>query len=258
MIYTRGFYHECSSPNESCQHIGAHGATTSWDVTIGSLFSTIPRGNFVKKPRQLDFNTTYIRTDAKTLKVLLVLLNPPHTERQNLSIVFQEVETIMTAYFNLERPLQGLRSEEHPYRLDVTKLEMSCILKGYHPWFQPHLALANGKSILHPIRNADDTARGGWIVAVGLSSTLPVAYHFMSRDGECESKTKRTPLAHAFRRLLRCLQEVAQAIPGSPLVKSAQDIISWTSSKLIDGSNSTNLLSKFRSGNVQELDGIYG
>lgn len=78
-----GVLHRCSSPKENCQHIGTYGTTTSWDVTIGSLFTTIPRGNFVKKPKQLHFSTKYARTDTETLKALLVMLNPPHAERQN-------------------------------------------------------------------------------------------------------------------------------------------------------------------------------
>ncbi|MCJ1250365.1 hypothetical protein MMC30_007591 [Trapelia coarctata] len=165
----------------------------------------------------------------------------------------------MTAYFNLQHPLQGFHPGEYPYRLDVMKHELSCILRGYPPWFQNSLRLANGKFIQHPIRNAGDIARGGWIVAVGLSPTLLIAYHFMSRDGEFEkaAKTKRTTLAQAFRRLLRCLQKVARAIPEERLIWRAHDIIGWTSWKLIEGSNSANLLHKFNSGEVQEFDRIY-
>jgi len=180
---------------------------------------------------------------------------------RTLLIVFREVDTITTAYFNLQRPLQGFQPGDHPYRLDVTKDEMSCILRGYPPWFQRRLRLANGNCIRHPIQRADDIARGAWIVAVGLSPTLPFAYHFLSRDGEFEraAKTKRTPLAHAFRRMLRSLQKVIEAIPEeSKLGRTAHEIIRWTSWKLIEGSNSTNLLHRFNSEEVHGFDRIYG
>jgi len=81
----------------------------------------------------------------------------------------------------------------------------------------------------------------------------------MSLHGEFRksAKTKRTTLAHAFRRLLRCSQLVAKAIPDERLIWTAHDVIGWTSWKLIEGSNSTNLLHIFISGDVQEFDRIY-
>ena len=142
------------------------------------MFSTIPRGSLVKKPKHFHFSTKYARTDTDTLKVLLVKLNPPHAERQNLSIVFREIDTIMTAYFNLQRPLQGFQAGDCPYRLHVTKDGVRCIFRGYPPWFQTRLRLANGNCMQHPIQGADNIARGGRMIAVGLSPTASICVPF--------------------------------------------------------------------------------
>lgn len=62
-------------------------------------------------------------------------------------------------------------------------------------------------------------------------------------------------LAHTFCRMRRSLQKVIEAIPEErKLVRTAHDIIRWTPWKLIEESNSTNLLYRFSSEEVQGLD----
>src|SRR5271156_141202 len=141
-----GPLHKCPFPPQFCNHLGpTPDGTRSWERAITNFFA-IRRGNFVRKPKQLSFSTTYIRTDTKTLKVFLSLLNV----RENFvafnmgeapfRVVFKQVEGLMTAYIQIQRPLPTHISST--YRLDVTKREMELILQGYPPWYQNPLSLA--------------------------------------------------------------------------------------------------------------------
>jgi hypothetical protein len=69
-----GLLHECTVPVENCEHIKAANGKQTWNSTIGTFYTRIRRGNFVKKPQQLDWNTDYVRTDYKTLKAMVLLL----------------------------------------------------------------------------------------------------------------------------------------------------------------------------------------
>jgi hypothetical protein len=69
-----GLLHECTVPQANCEHLGAPDSKQSWGSVVGGFFTFIKRDTVVRKPRQLDLHTTYIRTDKKTLRVLLSLL----------------------------------------------------------------------------------------------------------------------------------------------------------------------------------------
>lgn len=240
--FTRVQYSPATVP-----HIGAPGTIRSWDVTIGSLFGRIRLGTFVKKPKQLEWNETYIRTDSKTLIALLVLLNPSQAERPNLVVVYKDVGTVMTAYLKLKLPLQGFPAGG--FGVDVSKHEMSCILDGYPPWYRRQLLLANGNYLQHPIHDTSDLTRGGWIAAVGLSRAEPLPYHFILRGkgGDRGSGfSEDCMLCLAFKRVIRGLESLAKAFPDQELVLSARDIIQKTSDDLLTrGITTTNLLYPF-------------
>jgi len=213
-----GPLHTCSLPR-SCNHIGTADITPSWERTIATFFR-MRRRNFVRKPKQLHLTTTYIRTDTKTLRVFLSLLNlrtvsnPRDVGEEPFRIVFKEVEGILTAYMQIRQPppihINGI------YRLDVTKREMELILQGYPPWYQNPLRLPAGRAVHHPIRDQSDLSRGGWIVAVGLSPTLPVA-------AECMDKKEGSVaiVDQALDRVIHCLENLEKAFPEQERVSVA-------------------------------------
>ena len=200
-------------PSKNCKHLGALGSKQSWDYTIGSFFTVIRRGNFVRKPAQLGLFTTYARTDKKTLRVLLSLLGHP-----DIQLVFKNFDGITTAYIGVPHD-----TRLWAHRLDATKEEMNLLLLGYPPWYKHSLPLSHNRSVPHPIKNASDILRGGWIIAVGFSKVDRVASNFMSfRDGLRVSGTLCfVAVEQAFVRLLHGLGKLTKAFPNDQDVRIA-------------------------------------
>jgi hypothetical protein len=255
-----GTLHQCSIPVQNCQHLGVLGRKRSWDISIGAIFTRIKRGNFVRKPAQLDLSTTYVRTDTKTLKALLVLTNARRLGRgENIKVTFKQVGVIMTAYLDL--PLQPPNYDKGSYyRMSVTKKEMDCLFEGYPPWYQEPLLLANGNSIPYPVEDLDDAQRGGWIAAVGLSPTLPQPYQLIASEAKGSSwRRKHITLRKAFNRVLRGLEKIANVFPDEELVAAARRIIENTSQGLLEHHDTTSaLLYPFLFGNPNPFDKVYG
>lgn len=218
-----GPLHTCTYPPHTCKHIGVHDASQSWENALTEFFA-IKRSNFVRKPKQLSLGTTYIRTDVKTLKSFMSLLNtsealnPWDVGEVPLRIVFKPVEGLMTAYAQIRRDLPTILSDE--YRLDVTKHEMELIFRGYPPWYQNPLSIEGGRHVQHPIVDESDLSRGGWIVAVGLSPTRPVTRHFLERQNRSLVIVER-----AIERVICCLKNLETAFPGVGMVPSAHTVV---------------------------------
>jgi hypothetical protein len=237
-----GPLHSCSLPPQHCTHLGPPDVEQTWEKTIASFF-TIRRGNTVRKPKQLSPTTTYIRTDTTTLKVLLSLLN---VGEEAVRVIFQEVEGLLTAYIQLRRPLPT--NFRRPYRLDVTKREMELILQGYPPWYQNPLSLPDNRYIPHPILDPSDLSRGGWIVAVGLSPTVPVAPDFMDRD----SDGRVVIVDRALDRMVHCLENLEKAFPGDQSVSIAHKLMQDVRSIRRFGYSGSHLNALFRHSNFEQ------
>lgn len=235
-----GLLHECTLPSEHCEHIKAVGRKRSWDNMIGAFFTLIRRGTFVKKPHQLDWYTDYVRTDYKSLKAMVLLLQTFSSEgtrtigNPKLDVVFKEVGNIWTAYIKVS-PIDLAP----PRRLKITKYEMECFLKGYPPWYQQPLVLANGNAINNPIKEVDDISRGGWIVAIGLSPAQPIANDHLDCFYRDDYKPSG-PIFNALLRLHHCLRNIAKALPEEKIISEAEELMRrceenhyiWTNSTL--------------------------
>jgi hypothetical protein len=124
----------------------------------------------------------------------------------------------MTAYIKIERLLPAQVSST--YRLNITKREMELILQGYPPWYQNPLSLPGGRHVPHPIVEESDLSRGGWVVAVGLSPTRPIATDFMERkDGSV------VILDRALGRVAQCLGNIQRAFPEEGRVSTARSLV---------------------------------
>jgi hypothetical protein len=216
-----GLLHECTIPPEHCEHIKAVSKKGSWNDTIATFFTLIRRGTFVKKPQQLDWYTDYVRTDYKTLMAMVLLLTDPGGIRfegkPNIYVVFKEVGSIWTAYIKASR----INSQLLHHRLKVTKLEMEGFLRGYPPWYQQPLVLANGNTMNHPIKDLEDLSRGGWIVAIGLSQAQPIAHDIMDRSNGKPSR----PVINALLRIHHCLRNLMEALPEERIVREAEHLM---------------------------------
>lgn len=215
-----GVLHECTIPNENCEHIRAATRKESWNSTIGTFYTRIRRGNFVKKPRQLELHTEYVRTDYKTLKAMALLLQTyNYDEIPYPDVVFKKVGTVWTAYIKATT----VTSFSKDYRLNVTKTEMEGFLRGYPPWYSQPLVLANGHKISHLIRNTDDVSRGGWIVAIGLSEDSLIANDSM--DYTLVGNKPKGPIINALLRIHHCLTNIAKAFPDEEIVGEAENLM---------------------------------
>jgi hypothetical protein len=231
-----GLLHQCSIPKENCEHVvPAPKDTTEWEPIICTFFQWIKRGNFVSKPRLLDLNVRYVRTDQRVLKTLLGLT--ADVQRHEYSdkrgaLIFEEIESVVTAYFKPRTPSGLYRNPG--FRLEVTKKEATKIIDGYPPWYCETLLLMNGDKIPHPIQSTDDIWRGGWVVAIGLSNTVPAARDFMLRgDRDPKSMSLEKPCITANRalaRVVQCLSSASEAFPQEPALEHAQKLLEdWIS-----------------------------
>lgn len=227
-----GRLHECTVPSASCRHLGVLGSKRSWDHTIGSFFTVIKRGTFVRKPTQLSLFTTYIRTDKKTLRVFLSLLRP-----RDIRLVLENVGGITTAYIVVPHDIRLGKG-----RLDLTKEEMDLLLCGYPPWYKHPLPLLNNRSVLHPIKNADDILRGGWIIAIGFSKIDPIASNFMEfRIGRISRILRFVAVEQAFNRVLHCLGNLTKAFPNEDDARSAYKLMTAVLDYLRDDEDKANV-----------------
>ncbi|ETN43575.1 uncharacterized protein HMPREF1541_02734 [Cyphellophora europaea CBS 101466] len=214
-----GALHTCEHPPQSCSHVGAQITPESWEAAASHFFA-FRRGNFVRKPKQLSLTTRYIRTDTKTLKAFLSLLNGHalYETGRSFQIVFKPVGGLTTAYVKIQRGLPN--SLNHFCRLDVTKREMELIFQGYPPWYQNPLSVGRGRHVTHPIIDESDLHRGGWIFAVGLSPTRPTLGNFLEIKGGSMLIVER-----GLRRVIRCLKNLELAFYGELRVSAAHTLV---------------------------------
>ena len=117
-----GLLHECTLPTENCTHVMAS-TKQSWNATLGTFFTRIRRATYVSKPRQLNFRTDYLRTDSKTLKVMLAIIADPYrhrfwhrSEKDLLRVKFEDVGGILTAVILPSRLLPPEPGESRVYK----------------------------------------------------------------------------------------------------------------------------------------------
>ena len=220
-----GPLHECTIPVANCGQSQNTRGGHSWDTTLSSLFTRVRHDTFVRKPRQLDWRKDYIRTDATTLKAMLLFLGTPSAKDSILShssaatFHFQQIGTLLTIQ-NAPRWIPAHpRLEFLEYcRLNITKVEIDFLLLGYPPWYTVKLLLANGESVPHPIISCESISRGGWVAAVGLSPTRPFLNSCMpSNHGETNIHDL-TPLERAFDRIIWRLSNLRTIFPSEAML----------------------------------------
>lgn len=154
---------------------------------LSSLASkeTTSSANFAaRKPYQLPLNRQYIQIDIRTLKGFLILTADPcrACEKRNVEKVLdiKAFGPILTV--NLKAP--SLTSGRMPTSL--TKFELESLLDGYPPFYRFEFTTTGGHNLPYPIRNTEQTRRGAWILAAGMSTNsggLPWLY-CMGREND--------------------------------------------------------------------------
>lgn len=217
-----GPLHRCKPSPNDCRHFDVPDSQQSWDCTIGSFFTYMQRGTFVTKPRQLDLSTTYVRTDKKTLRVLLSLLG-----HEGIKIEFQDVDGITTAH--IQGSEHSFPRRQPPLGLDVTKREMELILRGYPPWYRDPLPLPDNRNVLHPIKEAGDVSKGGWVVALGFSRTNAATLDFLKYVEPVSTRSvysrEWVAVNAALDRVVYCFNKLNQAFPEDTDVKKGKNLM---------------------------------
>jgi hypothetical protein len=217
-----GPLHTCSDPPRVCAHVGSDETERTFENVFAAFFA-LKCGTFVRKPKQLRLDTKYIRTDAKTLKVFLSLVNTRdvlsafNVGEAPLEIAFQKVEGLTTAYLTVQRDFPP--NLPRHYRLDASKHEMDLMLLGYPPWYQNPLVVGGGRHVPHPILDESDLHRGGWIVAVGFSPTRPINRHFWTKEERSEIVLRATD------RIVTCFENLERAFPDEAIVPLAARVV---------------------------------
>ncbi|KAF2107183.1 hypothetical protein BDV96DRAFT_606765 [Lophiotrema nucula] len=161
----------------------------SWSRVLGLLFppawSSAEREK-VKKPIALSPWRTYIRTDADTLLVY-VYTHLVQYERNYLGTWDEFSPDEAFEYFiKLEEHggvLIGTRSnrwyypdcrELHDWLKEMTKARMNVELAGWIAYSITQLRLENGADIPSPILTKKDLRRGGWVLALAMTSRFHI------------------------------------------------------------------------------------
>ncbi|KAK5739809.1 hypothetical protein LTR17_005095 [Elasticomyces elasticus] len=162
-----GRVHACNpigGPFQQCYH-GSSGkhemAKSCWEssTSVATVFNLAWAANSTSDvPEVLPLGSSYLCTDAETVLAFMLCStgtsSPVHPEH-----VLDKVGHVVVAH------VQGNFQQE---RQQLTKREISHILRGWPPWYRERFKTRNDVDVQFPIATNADIVRGGWIVAVGL------------------------------------------------------------------------------------------
>ncbi|KAH0556257.1 hypothetical protein GP486_005818, partial [Trichoglossum hirsutum] len=206
-----------------------HDPSRCLESTIGRVFSEAwsmhAHRNTVPKPRQLKSGKEYICTDARTLKAYALLTHPRGISKyEEKPVVFTErIGDILVA---------RLTGEDAYVATGLRKIEVKRLLDGYPPFYRTKIKTQGGITIPSPLRSGSDIQKAGWIIAAGLTRTLPVLTHNM--ESETNDPTHRiwqdTRMRYAVNFFDQILQKIRVSCPKKTeeiveqAVKSRNDI----------------------------------
>ncbi|KAL8670627.1 MAG: hypothetical protein Q9168_004838 [Polycauliona sp. 1 TL-2023] len=154
----------------------------------------------IPKPKHLALNRRYIQTDVMTLLAFALCSTEREPSFGNIRI--REAEDLLI----VKMKASGI------HRLDTTKKCLEARILGYPPWYREHLTVAHGPIIPHPIKDRDDIHRAGWILAVGLSQSIPLSSTEPAID-YMDKPVKRV--------LSKLKSEIQPHFPENPTLKAA-------------------------------------
>jgi hypothetical protein len=172
-----GKVHQCTG---FCSHWGPHQQQMScWKTTLARVFNfaSISSSRRTRKPDELAFNKHFLRTDVDTILAFLLLTVD---ERRCLSWNSNSLrfgDTIITLREHCGVLVAHLRGNINSKYIDLTKHEIQMMLLGYPPYYREKVTVSHGPCLPHPIRDARDIKRAGWINAAGLSTIPPLALY---------------------------------------------------------------------------------
>ncbi|KAL8786141.1 MAG: hypothetical protein Q9195_008345 [Heterodermia aff. obscurata] len=231
------------------------------ESTLGSFFrrawlSPFRRNKTVQKPKQLNLDTRYVRSDTKLLKAYL-LMNP----FSHNNIRFHDLNGVLTAHLVTKREYSRWSSNSHTFemqrhiqhRCTLTKREIELILEGYPPDYSERISIPQDQpstnsppcvSVPSPIREREDIHRGGWIIGTALHRyfkdlqvtkanmenwEIPMIGHVMeSTTFEAGDRTidDFLPRQKAVLRVRHVFYSIMEAMPEEQeLVKAALELI---------------------------------
>jgi hypothetical protein len=218
-----GKIHDCIS---FCRHWGAHShEMLCWQSTIARVFNrawtSSSRGaRYGRKPDALSFRKHFLCTDVDTILafILCTVGDRKYLDWNTSSLHFGD--TVVTLRAHCGVLVAHLRGNIRAERVNLTKHEIQMMVQGYPPYYREKVILEHGPCLPHPIRDSRDIDRGGWIVAVGLSTTIPLALYTYPTE---KIFNGFRPFQKAVQRVLDVLQDVI--LKNFPLDNNLQDVI---------------------------------
>ena len=225
-----GPLHSCQSIYRSHCTPGHHRRKECWRF-ITDLLSTKAMKNqgackYVEKPEALGlFGGTYLCIDVRILVALMlctVYKSKSHSWREGTTC-YDDDFTLSLRSVGPDRDLlvAHLRGQLKQERVRLTKAELTALMVGYPPWYRERVVCAHSPSIPFPIRSDADIARGGWIIAVGLTeleTRQPTALYIVPNlndqqpDGSYYKRTNGSHLRLAVERVYDVLKILRESI----------------------------------------------
>lgn len=239
-----GFLSLCKD-SHGCNGLHMQSSSTTYgELALEQVFqrawvSASRRNITVTKPKQLDLHKKYIRMDTTAMQAYILMCQARH------SVDLRVQDGLLMAH------LVGSRYRTR-IPCDLTKQELSLIIEGYPPCYRESVRLITQEarqessaamsqssmiSIPSPIQEQRDIYRGGWILAEGLSRTMPRHTSDGPRGtGHVMEEMKYTcrdhirfdfvPRQQAVTRVRHVLEMIREAFPG-------QDAVVITALKII-------------------------
>lgn len=153
-----------------------------WKTTLAWVFSSASisssrRTRNTRKPDELAFNKHFLCTDVDTILAFILCTVG---EQRCLSWDSESLrfgDTIVTLREHRGVLVAHLRGNINSKCVDLTKHEIQMMLLGYPPYYRENVTVSHGPCLPHPIRDARDIKRAGWIIAAGLSAIPPLALY---------------------------------------------------------------------------------
>lgn len=181
-----GLLHTCPAFGHCVTKSGhSRGARKCWEQLLSVLFSRSwedHRLRKVRKPGDLALASRYLRTDAKTLLTSAFL--SANYGRFSISKDARHIQfgsarlQIFPRGDILVGHIEGETQACQTASMRMTKKEVEKILgEGYPPFYKEQVRTAQGHIFDYPNQELGWMARGGWIVAIGLSNPEPASLH---------------------------------------------------------------------------------
>jgi hypothetical protein len=221
-----------------------------WDGIFSQVFNKLwkkskRRVQSARRPKQLGTRHQYLRIDLTALQALILICavdeGPKRVPDQPNKfsyggVAIEDIQTLDEDGDSLEEELSLASAHivaASPQR-SLAKLEVDRLIEGFPPWFYKDTFTVHTQlqpyTLPTPIHHVADLARGGWIIALGLTTADPLPLYYDHPwevyDPSYDKQNFRTRRGGYFWQSIIFLHDTirdvfAPAFPDEPLVTDA-------------------------------------